>query len=533
MRILVFQDETGLVKRVCQSDPVGSLFVNWLNEKAPFRADSSAVLFPKDWLETNDQLKSLNTLAYEATDWNISETLKVSDDDDVYLVNGHSLCSIDENNVREALRSFCCDIAMIRISPCLSTSRETLKLTPQNQVVGFRRFYKPAIEPSEPPSAWPNVVIVKKDAWEKIGKNGRLSMDFQQFMDITRKLNLNSVSIQAGGQVTAFDSKGVFLNYLHEFHIDHIAGNGKTTPTKCKIIGPVYKGKGVTIESDVTLIGPVLLSDGVHVKSGSVIRRSILGQNTTVEQGRLVNNQMWLVPEDEKQSENANDCSVSLVSYTFSRMKEYRKWSLLSYERFGKRIFDIICSLIVLILLIPVFPLIMLIIKLTSPGPVFYKARRQGLHGRDFDCLKFRTMMLRADSIQERLRVVNQVDGPQFKIDNDPRISGVGKFLRDTCIDELPQFINVLLGEMSIVGPRPSPENENDSCPVWRDARLSVRPGITGLWQICRTRRENSDFQEWVYYDTQYVRNLSFRKDLWICCKTAQKLIRDFLGQFG
>ena len=105
-------------------------------------------------------------------------------------------------------------------------------------------------------------------------------------------------------------------------------------------------------------------------------------------------------------------------------------------------------------------------IKLTSPGPVFYRARRQGLHGKEFDCLKFRTMMLRADTIQERLRVVNQVDGPQFKIDNDPRISGVGKFLRDTCIDELPQFINVLLGQMSVVGPRPSPENENDSCPV-------------------------------------------------------------------
>jgi lipopolysaccharide/colanic/teichoic acid biosynthesis glycosyltransferase len=91
--------------------------------------------------------------------------------------------------------------------------------------------------------------------------------------------------------------------------------------------------------------------------------------------------------------------------------------------------------------------------------------------------------------LQDRLRVVNQVDGPQFKIEDDPRITGIGKFLRDTCIDEIPQFINVLLGQMSVVGPRPSPDRENRTCPAWRDARLSVRPGITGLWQISRTRK--------------------------------------------
>jgi lipopolysaccharide/colanic/teichoic acid biosynthesis glycosyltransferase len=164
---------------------------------------------------------------------------------------------------------------------------------------------------------------------------------------------------------------------------------------------------------------------------------------------------------------------------------------------------------------------------------VFYGARRQGLHGKPFDCLKFRTMMLQAEAIQYRLRVVNLVDGPQFKIENDPRITGIGKFLRDTCIDELPQFFNVLMGQMSIAGPRPSPANENESCPSWRDARLSVRPGITGLWQVCRTRRNSMDFQEWVHYDTRYVKKLSFRLDLYICFKTAGKLIGNFLDQFG
>lgn len=211
----------------------------------------------------------------------------------------------------------------------------------------------------------------------------------------------------------------------------------------------------------------------------------------------------------------------------------FRQRRLFSYARFGKRLFDILVSICILAILFPLLAVVALLVKLTSPGPIIYGAHRQGLRGKPFDCLKFRTMIVRAEAFQDRLRAVNQVDGPQFKIDNDPRISGIGKFLRDTCIDELPQFLNVLAGQMSVVGPRPSPVSENESCPQWRDARLSVRPGITGLWQVCRTRRSSMDFQEWVYYDIKYVRNLSFGMDLMICLRTAQKLIGNFLDQFG
>ena len=199
---------------------------------------------------------------------------------------------------------------------------------------------------------------------------------------------------------------------------------------------------------------------------------------------------------------------------------------------FFKRILDLVAAVIVLVLFAPLLPFIAAAIKLTSPGPVFYKDRRQGLHGKLFNCLKFRTMHVGADRIQERLRPVSQVDGPQFKIDNDPRISAVGKFLRDTFIDEVPQFLNVLWGQMSVVGPRPSPETENTLCPAWRDARLSVRPGITGLWQVRRTRKPDRDFQEWIYYDTTYVRKLSLRMDLWICWQTTKKIVHSFVSQF-
>jgi lipopolysaccharide/colanic/teichoic acid biosynthesis glycosyltransferase len=527
MKILFFQDEAEVLKRACLSHPFGTLFVKWVKEKAPFKEAQAYTLFPKEWLDANERLNDCTALSYETRDWEIHPSLVSPEAQEVYLLNGRSLFSIDENNLRQTLSSCFWDAALIRISPYLNTSREMLKLTPQNQVVGFRRFYKPTIEPAEPPACWPDIIVFKKKAWMKICENGRFPLDFQAFVECTRRLDVKTIHLKAGGHVVMFDKKNAFLSSLHAFQGELFTGNGNAVPPGCSFIGPIYKGRQVTIDPNVTLVGPVILSDGVHVKSGAVIRRSVLGENMTVEEGRLVNNQIWLTPED------GTDDPVAPSGSLFSSFKEYRKWSGFSYERFGKRIFDVVFSSFVLLLLIPVFPIVMLIVKLTSPGPVFYRARRQGLHGREFDCLKFRTMIMRADSIQERLRAINQVDGPQFKIDNDPRISGVGKFLRDTCIDELPQFINVWLGQMSIVGPRPSPESENDSCPVWRDARLSVRPGITGLWQVCRTRQSGADFQEWVYYDTQYVRKLSFRKDIWICWKTAQKLIRDFLGQFG
>ena len=184
---------------------------------------------------------------------------------------------------------------------------------------------------------------------------------------------------------------------------------------------------------------------------------------------------------------------------------------------------DFICSSL---------PFIALAIKLNSPGPVFFKHNRQGRHGEEFHCLKFRTMTVGADKIQEKLRIISEVDGPQFKMADDPRLNAVGEFLRETYIDEIPQFLNVLLGQMSVVGPRPSPESENTLCPTWRDARLSVRPGITGLWQVRRTREPMKDFQEWIYYDTKYVRELSMCMDLQICWQTFKKMVNNFINQF-
>lgn len=191
-----------------------------------------------------------------------------------------------------------------------------------------------------------------------------------------------------------------------------------------------------------------------------------------------------------------------------------------------KRAFDIAFSAAVLFVTAPLYPIITLAIFLEDGWPPFFAHRRQTVKGREFPCIKFRTMRKNAESMKAELVKMNQADGPQFFIEDDPRVLKVGKVLRKLQLDELPQFINVLLGHMSVVGPRPSPDKENQYCPTWREARLSVRPGVTGLWQVRRTRAPETDFQEWIRYDLEYVQRQSFRLDLWIIWTTVRQILK-------
>lgn len=194
-------------------------------------------------------------------------------------------------------------------------------------------------------------------------------------------------------------------------------------------------------------------------------------------------------------------------------------------RRLAKRAFDILFSVAVLIATAPLYPIVMAAILIEDGRPVFFVHKRQTLRGREFGCLKFRTMLRDADHLKAQLAAANQADGPQFFIANDPRLLKIGKWLRRLQIDELPQFVNVLLGHMSVVGPRPSPDKENQFCPAWREARLSVRPGITGLWQVRRTRLPETDFQEWIRYDLEYVQRSSLRLDVWIIIQTVMRIL--------
>lgn len=178
-----------------------------------------------------------------------------------------------------------------------------------------------------------------------------------------------------------------------------------------------------------------------------------------------------------------------------------------------------------LFMLIPLFFLVSILILIDNGMPIFFGHVRQARGGREFRCWKFRTMRRDAESMVADLEALNKADGPQVFIENDPRVTRVGRYLRRFQIDEIPQFWNVLVGDMSLVGPRPSPDRENQYCPAWRELRLSVRPGITGLWQISRTRTPGEDFQEWIKYDIEYVRTASFFGDIRIIIRTVLDLV--------
>ncbi|MGI5863128.1 MAG: sugar transferase [Myxococcales bacterium] len=183
-----------------------------------------------------------------------------------------------------------------------------------------------------------------------------------------------------------------------------------------------------------------------------------------------------------------------------------------------KRLFDIVVSAAAIWCLLPLFALVALLIKLTSKGPVLFKQVRIGRHGRPFHMLKFRSMVADAEALRARLAAHNEQSGPVFKMSRDPRITPLGRVLRKFSIDELPQLINVLRGEMSIVGPRPPLPAEVAAYKSWQRRRLSVSPGLTCIWQV--SGRNQIPFEDWMYLDMRYIDHWSFRKDLNLILKT-------------
>lgn len=188
-----------------------------------------------------------------------------------------------------------------------------------------------------------------------------------------------------------------------------------------------------------------------------------------------------------------------------------------------KRLFDLAASLLGLLFLLPLFPFIVLLIRLETPGPVFFRQLRVGRNGRLFTCYKFRSMAVDAERQKEELSHLNEATGAAFKIKNDPRITGVGRFLRRSSLDEFPQLMNVLRGEMSIVGPRPQIPPEVAEYTPDQACRLLVVPGLTCLWQV--SGRSHLEFDEWMALDLEYVRTQSLKTDLMILLRTLPAVI--------
>lgn len=191
----------------------------------------------------------------------------------------------------------------------------------------------------------------------------------------------------------------------------------------------------------------------------------------------------------------------------------------------SKRGIDIVGSLAGITLLSPLYLVVAIWIKLDSKGPIIFSQERVGLNGKRFNMYKFRSMVINAEELKEKLAKQNERKGPMFKIKEDPRVTKIGKFIRKTSIDELPQLINILKGEMSIVGPRPSLPKEVEQFEDWMMTRLEVKPGLTCFWQV--QGRDDIPFEEWMELDVKYVRERNLLLDIKLILKTFTVLLGD------
>jgi len=279
------------------------------------------------------------------------------------------------------------------------------------------------------------------------------------------------------------------IDGIHEARGGVWVRHGETLDDAAVAIGPLWVGRTAVASRSDCMIGPAVVEDDAPAQPDLALPSLRLREIRDID------------PGDE------------LVREAPARSRR------LGYG-LAKRTCDLAVSAIGLMVAAPLMAAIAVSICLADGRPILYGGLRQTRGGRAFRCWKFRTMYRNADEIKHTLATKNAADGPQFFMADDPRVLRVGRFLRRFHLDELPQLWNVLRGDMSLVGPRPSPDDENQKCPAWREIRLSVKPGITGLWQLRRTREPGLDFQEWIRYDIEYVEKAGFGLDLWILLST-------------
>jgi lipopolysaccharide/colanic/teichoic acid biosynthesis glycosyltransferase len=346
----------------------------------------------------------------------------------------------------------------------------------------------------------------------------------------------------AGGAVNLADERGLLsanerlliAELLRErenepVRAPRLVGGGQSIAVSVRMMGPVAVHADAVVEMGASIFGPAVIGAGARIGAGAVIAHAVVGPDCVVPEGATIRDRAWFVSagaadpgEPPKMSFGDRLARLSLDTPQVAPVVQ-RQSSAGSYFAL-KRALDVSVALIGLTLISPILLGVAVAVLLESKGPIFFGDKREGLGGRAFKCWKFRTMYTGAELAQHALTQQDQTDGPHFKMDRDPRVTRVGRLLRALNIDEVPQLFNVLVGEMSLVGPRPSPFRENQICVPWRAARLSVRPGISGFWQVCRHNRAAGDFHQWIEYDLLYVQYLSLKLDLKIIAATLLTL---------
>jgi exopolysaccharide biosynthesis polyprenyl glycosylphosphotransferase len=277
----------------------------------------------------------------------------------------------------------------------------------------------------------------------------------------------------------------------------------------------------ISAELDLNVTPVEMLVEYLHDHSANAVvlnpKHAVFGQiEKAIEICELEGVEVWLVADFFK----TQIFRTSLDELNNHPILVFRSTPDESWQVLAKRVLDFGVALLLLAVLALPMLLVSLMIKLTSPGPVLFRQQRSGLNGRPFVMMKFRSMVTNAEQRQHELAAMNEMTGPVFKVSNDPRITSLGRWLRRFSVDELPQLINVLKGEMSLVGPRPLPVDEvkrfND---LSHRRRLSVKPGITCLWQVSG-RNNVTDFRDWVRLDLEYIDNWSLWLDMKILLRT-------------
>jgi exopolysaccharide biosynthesis polyprenyl glycosylphosphotransferase len=291
----------------------------------------------------------------------------------------------------------------------------------------------------------------------------------------------------------------------------------------CQVVG--YVDNGSDLEEPITLVGPIASLDRLIQQYGVDEIVVALPSNRREQLGRLVARGFGRPVQVKFAAADLGELLPERFEVHRHGGRSYIGFAPVAPVTWLKRASDLILGIVAIIGLAPIMLAIAIAIKLDSPGPIFFAQERVGKDGKRFRMLKFRSMRPDADKLMAELRAKNEVTGALFKMKNDPRVTRVGRFLRRSSLDELPQIFNVLRGEMSLVGPRPSLPSEVDTYEDWQLGRLRAIPGMTGLWQV--SGRSDVPFHDMVRLDLHYIRNWSLWWDLEIILRTIPAVVEN------
>ena len=446
---------------------------------------------------------------YGASDWLLFI------DPRLYCVDGARRSAM----LRDSVRPRASATHLVAMARHAGGTNERVELSPDGRVRRVQRYFDSA--------TWPLLTGVACSLVSAAClRTSNEHAAFDSLIDLRHLLSTRAVparDVPIAGDVYDLSREDEFLRLTQDVLLApgaaaHVAADAVVHAT-ARLIGPVVIRTGAVVAAGARIVGPAVVADGARVGADALIMHSVIAERVTVPPGTTVNHRV--IAADDAMNDAA---AIPLPPGEADEGAE----SEMDPEDAGgtiypavKMLVDMAVSGLALLVLSPVLAVIAVLIKMDSEGPVLYVDQREGLSGTVFPCLKFRTMRVGADLRQRELLAKNDVDGPQFKLEKDPRLTRLGRWLRPMSLDELPQLVNIVLGHMSLVGPRPSPFRENQTCVPWREARLSVRPGITGLWQVCRHDRPEGDFHQWIYFDLLYVQHMSLWLDLKIVIATV------------